>query len=111
MTTNMTTMTGPMGGRENTNNFARYIDEDDNDNPMGGRGDAVALERQRGRRMEEKEEEDEDDKGVASGNDDSGEGKGGKGGAEYDPFFSPLNGMGRWWDSGSFNSGTQQSNS
>jgi hypothetical protein len=31
---------------------------------------------------------------VASGEDDSGEGKGGKGGTEYDPFFRPSNGMG-----------------
>ncbi len=45
MTTNMTMTTGPMGGRENADNFARYVDEDDNDDPMGGRGDTVAPER------------------------------------------------------------------
>jgi hypothetical protein len=61
--------------------------------------------------MEKKEEEEEDDEGVASGDDDSGEGKGGQGGTEYDPFFRPSNGMGRRWDSGSIDSGTQQSNS
>ncbi len=63
------------------------------------------------RRMEKEEEEEDDDKGVASGDDDSGEGKGGKEGMEYDPFFRPSNGMGQGWDSGSINSGTQQSNS
>jgi hypothetical protein len=107
----MTMTTGPMGGRENADDFARYVDEDNDDDPIGGRGGVVAPERRRGRRMEKKEEEEEDDKGVMSGDDDSGEGKGGKGGMEYNLFFRPLNGMGRWWDSGSIDSGTQQSNS
>ncbi len=61
--------------------------------------------------MEKKEEEEDDDKGVASGDNDSGEGKGSRGGTEYDPFFRPLNGMGRWRDNGSIDSGTQQPNS
>jgi hypothetical protein len=86
----MTTTTGPTGGRENANNFAGYIDEDDDDDPFRGRGGAVAPERQRGRRMEKKEEEEDDDKGMASGNDDSGEGKDSKGRTEYNPFFRPL---------------------
>jgi hypothetical protein len=86
----MTTMTGPMGGRENADNFAGYVNEDYNDDPIGGRGGAVALKRQCGRRMEKKEEEEDDDKGMASGDNDSGEGKDGKGGMEYDPFFRPL---------------------
>ncbi len=41
----MTTTTGPMGGRENANNFTGYVDEDDDDDPIGGRGGAVAPER------------------------------------------------------------------
>ncbi len=63
----------------------------------GGRG-AVAPERQRGRRMEKKEEEEEedDDEGMESGDNDSGDGKDGKGGMEYDPFFRPL----MAWDDG-----------
>jgi hypothetical protein len=89
----MTTTTGPTGGRENADIFARYVDEDDND---GVRGGAVAPERQRGRRMEKKKEEEDDDEGVASGDDDSGEGKDSKGGTEYDPFFRPL----MAWDNG-----------
>ncbi len=36
-----------------------------------------------------KEEEEDDDEGMASGDDDSGEGKDGKEGTEYDPFFRP----------------------
>jgi hypothetical protein len=75
----MTTMTGPMGGRENVDNFAGYVDKDNNDNPIGGRGGAVAPERQCGRRMEKKEEEEDDDEGMASGDDDSGERQGGDG--------------------------------
>ncbi len=90
MTTTMTTTTGPTGGRENADIFAGYVDEDDNYNPIGGRGSTVASERQRGRRMEKKEKEEDDDKGMASGDDDSGEGKDGKGGTEYDPRFMPL---------------------
>ncbi len=85
----MTTMTGPTGGRENTDNFAGYVNKDNNDGPIGGRGGAVAPERQRGRRMEKKEEEEDNDKRMASGDDDSGEGKDGKGGTEYDPIFRP----------------------
>ncbi len=46
--------------------------------------------------MEKKEEEEEDDEGMASGDDDSGEGKDGKGGTEYDPFFRPS----MAWDNG-----------
>ncbi len=91
--TTMTTTTGPTGGRENADNFTRYVDEDDND---GVRGGAVAPKRQCGRRMEKKEEDD-DDEGVASGDNDSVEGKDGKGGAEYDPFFRPSM---AWDDSG-----------
>jgi hypothetical protein len=94
--TTMTMTTGPMGGRENANNFAGYIDKDDDDNLIGGRGSMVAPERQRGRRMEKKEEEEDDDEGMASGDDDSGEGKDGKGGTEYDPFFRPS----MAWDDG-----------
>jgi hypothetical protein len=63
----------------------------------------VAPKRRRGRRMEKKEEEEEeeeeeedDDEGMASGDDDSGEGKDGKGGTEYDPFFRPS----MAWDNG-----------
>ncbi len=41
----MTTMTGPMGGRENANDFAGYVNKDDDDAPIGGRGGAVALKR------------------------------------------------------------------
>jgi hypothetical protein len=37
--------------------------------------------------MEKKEEEEDNDKGMASSDNDSGEGKDGKGGTEYDPFF------------------------
>ncbi len=107
----MTTTTGPMGGRENADDFARYVDKDDDDDPIRGRGGAVVPERQRGRRMEKKEEEEDDDKGVSRGDDESGEGKGGKGGTEYNPFFRPSNGMGRRWDSSSIDCGTQQSNS
>ncbi len=92
----MTTMTGRTGGRENADNFARYVNEDDDDDPIRGRGGTVAPERQRGRRMEKKEEEEDDDKGMASGDDDSGEGKDGKGGTEYDPFFRPS----MAWDDG-----------
>jgi hypothetical protein len=40
--------------------------------------------------MEKKEEEEDFDEGMATGDDDSGEGKDGKGGMEYDPFFRPL---------------------
>ncbi len=83
----MTTTTGPMGGRENIDNFAGYVDEDNDDDPIGGRGGAVAPKRQCRRRMEKKEEEEEDDKGMASVDNDSEEGKGGKGVTEYDPIF------------------------
>jgi hypothetical protein len=55
----MTTTTGPAGGRENADDFARYINEDDNDNHIRGRGGTVAPEKQRGRRMEKKEEEED----------------------------------------------------
>ncbi len=91
--TTMTMTTGPMGGRENADNFARHVDEDDND---GVRGGAVVPKRISGRRMEKKEEEENDDEGVASCDDDTGEGKDGKGGMEYDPFFRPL----MAWDDG-----------
>ncbi len=92
----MTTTTEPMGGRKNANDFAGHIDEDDNDDPIGGRGGVVAPERQHGRRMEKKEEEEDNDEGMASGDNDSGEGKDSKGGMEYDPFFRPL----MAWDDG-----------
>jgi hypothetical protein len=95
-TTTMTMTTGPTGGRENANNFAGYVDEDDDENPIGGRGGAVAPKRQRRRRMEKKEEEEDDDKGMASSDNDSGEGKDGKGGTEYDPFSRPS----MAWDDG-----------
>jgi hypothetical protein len=95
-TTTMTTMTGPMGGRGNANNFAGYVDKDINDDPIWGRGGAVAPERQPGRRMEKKEDEEDNDEGMRSGEYDSGEGKDGKGGTEYDPFFMPL----MAWDDG-----------
>ena len=95
-TMTMTTMTGPMGGRENADNFSGYVDKDDDDDPIGGRGGAVVPKRQRGRRVEKKKEEEDNDKGMASGDDDSGEGKDGKGGTEYDPFFRPL----MAWDDG-----------
>ena len=95
-TMTMTMTTGPTGGRENADNFSGYVNKEDNDNPIRGRGGAVAPERQRGRRMEKKEEEEDDDKGMASGDDDSGEGKDGKGGTEYDPFFRPS----MAWDDG-----------
>ncbi len=94
--TTMTTTTGPTRGKENANDFAGYVDEDNNDGPIGGRGGAVAPKKQCGRRMEKKEEEEDDDKGMASGDDDSGEGKDGKGGMEYDPFFMPS----MAWDDG-----------
>ncbi len=90
MTTTMTATNGPTGGRENADNFAGYVNKDNNDNPIGGRGGVVAPERQWGRRMEKKEEEEDNDKGMTSGDNDSGEGKDGKGGTEYDPFFRPL---------------------
>jgi hypothetical protein len=96
MTTTITTTTGPMGGRENTDNFTGYVNKDDDDDPIGRRGGVVAPKRQCGRRMEKKEEEEDVDKGMASGDDDSGEGKDGKGGTEYDPFFRPL----MAWDNG-----------
>jgi hypothetical protein len=32
----MTTTTGPTGGRENADDFAGYVDEEDNDDPIGG---------------------------------------------------------------------------
>ncbi len=44
-TRTMTAMTRPTGGRENADNFAGYIDKDDNDDPIGGRGGVVAPER------------------------------------------------------------------
>ncbi len=50
--------------------------------PSGGGGATVAPKRQRGRRMEKKKEEEDNDKGMASGDNDSGEGKDGKGGME-----------------------------
>jgi hypothetical protein len=56
----------------------------------------VAPKRQCGRRIEKKEEEEDDDEGMASGDADSGEGKDGKGGTEYDPFFRPS----MAWDDG-----------
>ncbi len=59
--TTMTTMTGPTRGRENAGDFARYVDEDNDGDPIGVRGGAVAPKRQRGRRMEKKEEEEDDD--------------------------------------------------
>ncbi len=93
MTTTMTTTTGPTGGRDNANNFAGYVDEDNNDNPIGKRCGAVATKRRHGRRMEKKEEEEDDEEGMASGDDDSVEGKDGKGGTEYDPFFLAFDGM------------------
>jgi hypothetical protein len=34
-----------MGRRENADNFTGYVDEDDDDDPIGGRGGAVAPER------------------------------------------------------------------
>ncbi len=46
--------------------------------------------------MEKKEDEEDNDEGMASGDDDSGEGKNGKGGTEYDPFFRPS----MAWDDG-----------
>jgi hypothetical protein len=46
--------------------------------------------------MEKKEEEEDDDEGMASSDNDSGEGKDGKGGMEYDPFFRPS----MAWDDG-----------
>jgi hypothetical protein len=55
--------------------------------PSGGGGGAVAPKRQHGRRMEKKEEEEDIDEGMPSGEDNSGKGKDGKGGTEYDPFF------------------------
>ncbi len=92
----MTMTTGLMGGRENADNFAEYLDKDDDDNPIGGRRGMVAPERRCGRRMEKKEEEEDNDEGMESGNDDSGEGKDRKGGTEYDPFFRPS----MAWDDG-----------
>jgi hypothetical protein len=56
----------------------------------------VAPKRQHGRRMEKKEEEEDNDEGMASGDDDSGEGKDSKGGTEYNPFFRPS----MAWDDG-----------
>jgi hypothetical protein len=47
----------------------------------------VAPERQGGRRMEKKEKEEGDEEGMASGDDDSGEGKDGRGGMDYDLFL------------------------
>ncbi len=81
------TTTGLRGGRENADDFAGYVDEDNDDDPIGGRGGAVAPERRRGRRMEKKEEEEDDDKGMASGDNDSGEGKDGKGGQSRTRFL------------------------
>ncbi len=49
-TPTMTTITGPTGGRVNADYFARYVDKYNDDNPIGGRGGAVAPERQRGRK-------------------------------------------------------------
>ncbi len=95
-TTTMTTTTGPTGGRENANDFTGYVDKDGNDDPIGGRGGAVAPKRQRGRKMEKKKEKEDNDKGMTSGDNDSGEGKDGKGGTEHDPFFRPL----MAWDDG-----------
>ncbi len=46
--------------------------------------------------MEKKEEEEDNDEGMASGDNGSGEGKDGKGGMEYDPFFRPS----MAWDDG-----------
>ncbi len=46
--------------------------------------------------MEKKEEEEGDDKGMASSDGDSGEGKDGKWGTEYNFFFRPL----LAWDDG-----------
>jgi hypothetical protein len=63
--------------------------------PSGG-GGAVAPKRQCGRRMEKKEEEEDNDKGMASGDNDSGEGKDSKGGMEYNPLFRPS----MAWDDG-----------
>jgi hypothetical protein len=51
-TTTMTTTARPMGGRENTDNFAGYVNKDDDDNPIGGRGGTVVLKKQCKRRME-----------------------------------------------------------
>ncbi len=48
----MTTMTRPTGGRESAYDFAGYVDKDDDDDPIGGRGGSVVPKRQRGRRME-----------------------------------------------------------
>ncbi len=45
MTTTMTTTTRPTGGRENADNFAGYVNEDDNDDP-GGRGCAREATRE-----------------------------------------------------------------
>jgi hypothetical protein len=53
--TTMITTTGPMEGRENADNFAGYVDKDDDDDPIGGKGGKVAPERQCGSRMEKKE--------------------------------------------------------
>jgi hypothetical protein len=41
----MTTTTGPMGGRENADDFSGYVDENNNDNPIEGRGGTVAPKR------------------------------------------------------------------
>jgi hypothetical protein len=41
----MTTTTGPKGGRENADDFAGYIDKDNDEDPIGGRGGTVAPER------------------------------------------------------------------
>jgi hypothetical protein len=45
MMTTMTMTTGPTGGRENSDDFAGYVDEDNDDDPIGGRGGAVAPKR------------------------------------------------------------------
>ncbi len=88
-TTTMPTTTGLTGGRGNANDFAGYINKDDDDDPIGEKGGVVAPKRQRGRRMEKKEDEEDDDEGMASRDDDSGEGEDIKGGTEYDSFFRP----------------------
>ncbi len=41
----MTMTSGLTGGRENADDFAGYVDEDDNDDLIGGRGGAVAPKR------------------------------------------------------------------
>ncbi len=95
-TKTMTTTTGSTGGRENADNFAGYVNKDDDDDPIGGRGAQFCPRGNAGGGWRRRRRRRTMTRGWQAVTMTVGRARTSRGGRSTPPFFRPL----MAWDDG-----------